>query len=532
MEELDLDTRANDNQEEEEEEVNEEEAVIRCVCQQTDENGHNWVQCDLCKVWQHQNCIGLEGKRLPKHKNYYCELCRPTDHPYFKLLAKQSSSVKTTSSAKQPPVTPARRRNTMNSMDASDGFAGVVADADSSIVPNPDALDDSTSTAESSPKSGGRRKKTGNIGKRRSRDFDESAGESDDTIVKRRLKLEDSDKPAHAETLIKALDANGAASKPKSRAKKPASTNADVDHSRQPSPSVTATTSFRGSPAVASPRVPAAELSIPAVKEDPNHLPFLSSSSSDMMVIDAPPSPPPPPQTDFKPHQQPLSQSHPTSTLVKSKSKLSSKSSASKSSARSAANPPSPSASLLNSVVGDGAYEPPSGKTRVATSGGNRISLADIKQRVSHVSDYVRRIQDSKPFQPRDPTKFPCHCTSGSSLSSSASSSSSSRYPSEMSSSGSDSDCSLLTPPLSTTSPSPVFNSVGKAANLDSNSESAEDVALISSHAKGGSTATSTAGHISCDSCLGFLYDGEESSLAILERLHQRLLSFSQKFGN
>lgn len=36
------------------------------------------VCCDQCEVWQHCDCMGLEEHEIPDQ--YYCELCKPSDH--------------------------------------------------------------------------------------------------------------------------------------------------------------------------------------------------------------------------------------------------------------------------------------------------------------------------------------------------------------------------------------------------------------------------------------------------------------------
>ncbi|KAJ3100936.1 hypothetical protein HDU97_001820 [Phlyctochytrium planicorne] len=64
--------------------------VTRCVCGLEDELGGMMIQCDKCNVWQHCECMGIFSKKMPKH--YYCEKCRPTNHPYFKLVAKNAAA--------------------------------------------------------------------------------------------------------------------------------------------------------------------------------------------------------------------------------------------------------------------------------------------------------------------------------------------------------------------------------------------------------------------------------------------------------
>ncbi|KAI8851595.1 hypothetical protein BC829DRAFT_110656 [Chytridium lagenaria] len=49
-----------------------------------------WSQCDKCDVWQHLICMGLNKKKLPK--NYYCEKCKPQNHPNLMKAKKTNPS--------------------------------------------------------------------------------------------------------------------------------------------------------------------------------------------------------------------------------------------------------------------------------------------------------------------------------------------------------------------------------------------------------------------------------------------------------
>lgn len=39
-----------------------------------------YIECEKCKAWQHNVCMGITEvrKQIPKH--YFCEQCRPGDH--------------------------------------------------------------------------------------------------------------------------------------------------------------------------------------------------------------------------------------------------------------------------------------------------------------------------------------------------------------------------------------------------------------------------------------------------------------------
>lgn len=44
------------------------------------------VCCDECQVWQHCECMGLEKDEIPDE--YFCELCKPSDHIEIKSYEK------------------------------------------------------------------------------------------------------------------------------------------------------------------------------------------------------------------------------------------------------------------------------------------------------------------------------------------------------------------------------------------------------------------------------------------------------------
>ena len=107
-------TREQDNDEEEsaknedelEDEIAEEDEVTRCVCGQqeypgppsdtgkskdgqppslidsdvqNDEAGGLFIQCDICKVWQHGGCVGIMDEAASPDE-YFCEECRKDLH--------------------------------------------------------------------------------------------------------------------------------------------------------------------------------------------------------------------------------------------------------------------------------------------------------------------------------------------------------------------------------------------------------------------------------------------------------------------
>ncbi|KAK6176408.1 hypothetical protein SNE40_014699 [Patella caerulea] len=65
---------------------------IRCICEYKHEDGY-MICCDLCCVWQHMNCMGIDRGDIPDV--YYCEQCqiRPVDVQQAKLLQAENLNV-------------------------------------------------------------------------------------------------------------------------------------------------------------------------------------------------------------------------------------------------------------------------------------------------------------------------------------------------------------------------------------------------------------------------------------------------------
>ncbi|KAG0351506.1 hypothetical protein BGZ54_003228, partial [Gamsiella multidivaricata] len=84
----------------------------RCVCNQQHHEGV-MIQCEICKVWQHCPCVGLgDGEVTPDQ--YYCDSCRPENHPYKVVNGQLVSNSKSNLAQK-----PTKKRSTMNSKEAS-----------------------------------------------------------------------------------------------------------------------------------------------------------------------------------------------------------------------------------------------------------------------------------------------------------------------------------------------------------------------------------------------------------------------------
>ncbi|KAF2714319.1 hypothetical protein K504DRAFT_367076 [Pleomassaria siparia CBS 279.74] len=156
-----------------EDDIAEEEEITRCVCGQqeypgppdlgksrdgqtsslvdsdvpSDEAGGLFIQCDICKVWQHGGCVGIMDEAASPEE-YFCEDCKPDFHKlttsakgqkYSRYLPvvdqNHAKKARKTSLSKEPDDIPSRdkdrnarasvesfgkRRSTMNSRAAYD----------------------------------------------------------------------------------------------------------------------------------------------------------------------------------------------------------------------------------------------------------------------------------------------------------------------------------------------------------------------------------------------------------------------------
>lgn len=108
-----------------------EDEITRCVCghqeyqggddDQTESDGL-FIQCDLCKVWQHGFCVGITNETTPD--NYYCEICKPELHREGLNKSGLKTSIYLPAQEEPTPSKPSaketnqKRRTTMNSRDA------------------------------------------------------------------------------------------------------------------------------------------------------------------------------------------------------------------------------------------------------------------------------------------------------------------------------------------------------------------------------------------------------------------------------
>ncbi|KAF8941644.1 hypothetical protein BGZ58_003674 [Dissophora ornata] len=79
------------------------------------------IQCETCKVWQHCPCVGLGDGEVTPDK-YYCDSCRPENHPYRVVdgqLISSSKRVHPALAATASKAKSSKKRSTMNSKDAS-----------------------------------------------------------------------------------------------------------------------------------------------------------------------------------------------------------------------------------------------------------------------------------------------------------------------------------------------------------------------------------------------------------------------------
>ncbi|KAG2237212.1 hypothetical protein INT48_006616 [Thamnidium elegans] len=113
------------------EESVEDDSITRCVCGESHSIGL-MVCCDQCEVWQHCECMGLEEQEIPEQ--YFCELCKPSDHVEVKgydKYYKPCSPIAPDFDKKIP-----KRRTTFNSREASISIDEVLAFRNAIEIPN------------------------------------------------------------------------------------------------------------------------------------------------------------------------------------------------------------------------------------------------------------------------------------------------------------------------------------------------------------------------------------------------------------
>lgn len=88
--------RADETLDEDDAGEEDEEEITRCVCghqdypgppsdggkhhdSQSEESGGLFIQCDICKVWQHGGCVGIMDEATSPEE-YFCEECRNELH--------------------------------------------------------------------------------------------------------------------------------------------------------------------------------------------------------------------------------------------------------------------------------------------------------------------------------------------------------------------------------------------------------------------------------------------------------------------
>nr|POE75524.1 transcription factor bye1 [Quercus suber] len=67
---------------------------IRCICGNEDaKDKRAFIGCDACTVWQHNVCMGMpiEEEDVPDH--YFCEECRPEEHPETMLALGRGENI-------------------------------------------------------------------------------------------------------------------------------------------------------------------------------------------------------------------------------------------------------------------------------------------------------------------------------------------------------------------------------------------------------------------------------------------------------
>ncbi|KAI8609293.1 hypothetical protein BC830DRAFT_1165382 [Chytriomyces sp. MP71] len=496
--------RESKNREPEDEEEQEDEEVTRCVCERAQENFGTMIQCDQCLVWQHCECVGLTSKRMPKH--YFCEQCKPVNHPYYKLHPRQATS-NPQPSAKS--ATPAKKRNTMNSMDAADSFLSLVPPA-SENQQGSSVTQDRPLDAEPVAAPARTSKVTGKKRKADSATHEADSGDNTDAAKadqpEKRSKLSSTDSLDSAESGQSVKAGSRWAGKPsKVRSSKKTRVTTLEQEPKSPAENMEAVpdqSRLSSGSSATSAILPAVNCDSFKTTAFPPNSQNTTPREMNSALVQVPIQEETKPAPAIAPGQKP--------STTKSKS--------------APVCPPSPSNAFTASYSANASQDVvPNLKPRQQH---HRIALADIKRRVSQVSEYLASLNQGESMtcdeggHPRAAgTTGVCLCSRKPSHSDAASSSSSSAN------SDNSADTSLLTPPLSTTSPSPVFQVVQKPVAGCVNTDTA---ATVNGEGLGSLDGPSSD---QCDAC-GCIKSTEESSSVIMSRLLLRLKNFHNTFDN
>ncbi|KAF9320365.1 hypothetical protein BG003_006352 [Podila horticola] len=240
----------------------------RCVCKQQHHEGV-MIQCETCKVWQHCPCVGLGNGEVTPDK-YYCDSCRPQNHPYRVQNGILISGSKRTPHAQASPAVPSlktpipKKRNTMNSKEASIPVDLMLAQQKW----NDEHMDEIEDTAHKSSK---RRKKNGSITHDEDEEQLKSKDEEDADDIKRALDLEQHHSGSNKNTASmndKETSASDPSPKPQThspglgsssrnggskRSQKSSPGSSSTTRLRSPTPSTSVTSTKSSSPAASAP---------------------------------------------------------------------------------------------------------------------------------------------------------------------------------------------------------------------------------------------------------------------------------------
>ncbi|KAF9964624.1 hypothetical protein BGZ70_006178 [Mortierella alpina] len=242
----------------------------RCVCNQQHHEGV-MIQCETCKVWQHCPCVGLGDGEVTPDK-YYCDSCRPENHPYRvqngQLII--NSSAKPSSTQK-----PTKKRSTMNSKEASIPMDLMLAQQKWNEEHQDEIEDDITQRASSK-----RRRKTESVTTDIDEEHPDSAKDSDKLLpsilpfsVDRRKSNDQKDKTGSAPTAHEAASPRTPSNHSRSSGKKSAQKSTSKAGSRSNSPVVNGVESRVPSPqdTPSAPSMPAKAEQGPSSKNGRSH---------------------------------------------------------------------------------------------------------------------------------------------------------------------------------------------------------------------------------------------------------------------
>ncbi|KAJ1667462.1 Histone deacetylase complex subunit [Coemansia sp. RSA 1646] len=154
------DDDSDDEEEDEDEDEEGDDGVVRCVCGERND-GELMIECEICQVWQHTLCMGIRDEAHIPDK-YYCEKCRPEDHPYINsrprtLVLAEASALGTTTMMRRSAVMAVAKMTAREEYRSAAAAAAIAASVAASASSSTGRSGSANGSGRKTPKKPGRK---------------------------------------------------------------------------------------------------------------------------------------------------------------------------------------------------------------------------------------------------------------------------------------------------------------------------------------------------------------------------------------